>query len=77
MDKTGCKDLAIAGGVAANSALRKHLQNLGELEHYNTFIPAFEYCTDNAAMIAMSGYFLYHEGQFASQDISPKARITF
>ena len=77
MDKTGCKNLAIAGGVAANSALRKHLKNLGELEHYNTFIPAFEYCTDNAAMIAMSGYFLYQEGQFASQDISPKARITF
>ena len=77
MDRTGCKDLAIAGGVAANSALRRQLQELGDQYNYNTFIPAFEYCTDNAAMIAMSGYFLYQKGIFASQDISPKARITF
>ena len=77
MDRTGCRDLAIAGGVAANSALRRQLKELGDQYNYNTFIPAFEYCTDNAAMIAMSGYFLYQKGIFANQHISPKARITF
>ncbi len=77
MNQTGCKDLAIAGGVAANSALRKQLKELGQEKSYNTFIPEFEYCTDNAAMIAISGYFLYNAGQFAQQNISPTARITF
>ena len=73
--ETGCKDVAIAGGVSANSKLRKELINLGAQTNCNVFIPSIEFCTDNAAMIAMSGYFMYKEKLFAKQTVTPQARI--
>ena len=57
--KTGIKEIAIAGGVSANSNLRSKLQQLANEKHYNLYVPKFEYCTDNAAMIAISGYFKF------------------
>jgi len=71
---TGIKEVCIAGGVSANSGLRKAFTELGEKYHWNTFIPDFEYCTDNAAMIAITGYYKYLAGQFAPLSISPSAR---
>ncbi len=72
--QTGIKQIAIAGGVSANSALRKELQKL-ELElNWSTFIPKLEYCTDNAAMIAITGYYKYLRQDFSSQSAIPLAR---
>jgi N6-L-threonylcarbamoyladenine synthase len=68
-------DVAIAGGVSANSGLRKRLQLVGEQKGWRTFIPKFEYCTDNAAMIAITGYYMYQKHLFADQSISAKARM--
>ena len=67
-------DIAIAGGVSANSGLRNAVAAEGEKRGWNTFIPEFKFTTDNAAMIAMAGYFKYQRGEFASMDISPVAR---
>lgn len=71
------KQIAIAGGVSANSGLRKRLLETGERLGWETYIPKFEYCTDNAAMIAIVGYFMYQKGIFADQSISAKARMEF
>jgi N6-L-threonylcarbamoyladenine synthase len=68
------KRVAIAGGVAANSGLRKTLSEIAKKEGWEVFIPKFEYCTDNAAMIAMATHFKYLESQFAEQSISPLPR---
>jgi N6-L-threonylcarbamoyladenine synthase len=73
---TGVKDIAIAGGVSANSGLRKALLEMGERYKWNVFIPKFEYCTDNAAMIAIAGYQKFLKGDFVGQDISPLARMS-
>ncbi len=73
-EQTGIKEVAIAGGVSANSALRKALTEKGKELGWNTYIPQFEYCTDNAAMIGVTAYFKYQAGAFSSQEISPKAR---
>ncbi len=67
--------IAIAGGVSANSYLRNKLQELGKKHGWKTFIPEFEYCTDNAGMIAITGYFQYLEKDFAQQTIIPNARL--
>ncbi len=75
--KTGITEIAIAGGVSANSALREALNQLGKTEGWNTYIPKFEYCTDNAAMIAVTGYFKYMEKQFIGQEVTPLARYKF
>ncbi|TAH43014.1 MAG: tRNA (adenosine(37)-N6)-threonylcarbamoyltransferase complex transferase subunit TsaD [Bacteroidetes bacterium] len=75
--QTGISDIAIAGGVSANSYLRTSLNELGEREAWRVFIPPFAYCTDNAAMIAMAGYFHYMAGHKSALDISPKARMPF
>jgi len=72
--ETGVTDLCIAGGVSANSGLRTALQEMGRREGWNTFIPAFEYCTDNAAMIAITGYYKYLAGEFAPLSTSASAR---
>ncbi|MGB4929165.1 MAG: tRNA (adenosine(37)-N6)-threonylcarbamoyltransferase complex transferase subunit TsaD [Chitinophagales bacterium] len=72
----GVKQIAIAGGVSANSCLRNKIIELGKSEGYDVFIPAFEYCTDNAAMIAITGYYKFLNKQFADQTIVPVARIT-
>ncbi len=68
-------DIAIAGGVSANSGLRTALLELGEKERWNIFIPKFEYCTDNAAMIAITGKYMFDQGQFADQSVSAQARM--
>jgi N6-L-threonylcarbamoyladenine synthase len=73
----GIKDIAIAGGVSANSGLRQGLQDLAKAMNWNVFIPAFEYCTDNAAMIAIAGYHKYLNEDFVGQDVTPAARMVF
>ncbi len=73
--QTGVKDIAIAGGVSANSGLRNSLLAMGEKYKWNVFIPKFEYCTDNAAMIAIAGYHKFLKGDFIGQDVTPLARI--
>ncbi len=72
--QTGIMDICIAGGVSANSGLRKHFEETGNRLKWRTFIPRFEYCTDNAAMIAITGYYKYLAGDFAPWSISPSAR---
>ena len=72
--KTGINQIAIAGGVSANSELRRALYNEQEKQGWQVFIPPFEYCTDNAAMIAITGYYKYLKKDFATQDISPFTR---
>ena len=72
--QTGIKDVCLAGGVSANSGLRKNFITLGQTENLNTYIPAFEYCTDNAAMIAITGYYKYLEKNFTELSVSPSAR---
>ncbi len=77
VQQTGIKEIAIAGGVSANSGLRKGLEEMGKKEGWNTYIPSFEFCTDNAAMIAVTGYYKFLNGEFASQDTAPMARYGF
>ena len=71
---TGIKEVCLAGGVSANSGLREALTEMGKKYHWNTYIPKFEYCTDNAAMIAITGWFKYLENDFAELSVSPTAR---
>ncbi len=73
----GIKEIAIAGGVSANSELRKRLQEVGRSKKMNTYIPKFEYCTDNAAMIAITGKYMFEKGLIADQSVSAMARIKF
>jgi N6-L-threonylcarbamoyladenine synthase len=73
----GIKEIAIAGGVAANSSLRRRIEVLGNENGWNVFIPKFEYCTDNAAMIAISGHYLYQKKEFAQLSDGPKPRMPF
>jgi len=72
--QTGIKQVCIAGGVSANSGLRTGLQEMGKKYGWKTFIPAFQYCTDNAAMIAITAHYKYLAGQFAGLQASPSAR---
>ena len=74
---TGIHEIAIAGGVSANSALRESINTLSETDVCNVYIPPFEYCTDNAAMIAITGYYKFQKGLFADQNITPLARMPF
>ncbi|OYT16321.1 MAG: tRNA (adenosine(37)-N6)-threonylcarbamoyltransferase complex transferase subunit TsaD [Bacteroidetes bacterium 4572_77] len=74
---TGIKEIAIAGGVSANSGLRKAISQGEQKYGWNTYIPAFEFTTDNAAMIAITGLFKYKEGIFTDQKTSPYARSKF
>lgn len=69
------KDIAIAGGVSANSLLRSELKRIGTQENWNTFIPQFEYTTDNAGMIAIAGYHRFLKGEFVDQSVTPNARL--
>ncbi|WP_293955793.1 MULTISPECIES: tRNA (adenosine(37)-N6)-threonylcarbamoyltransferase complex transferase subunit TsaD [unclassified Sphingobacterium] len=71
----GVKDIAIAGGVSANSGLRHSLIEMGEKYNWRVFIPKFEYCTDNAAMIAIAGYHKFLKKDFVGQDVAPMARM--
>lgn len=72
--QTGIKEVCIAGGVSANSGLRKSFATLGEKEGWNTYIPAFEYCTDNAAMIAITAHYKYLDSRFEDLSVVPSAR---
>lgn len=73
--QTGIRQVAIAGGVSANQGLRQRLQALGDQHGWEVFIPAFQYCTDNAGMIAMAAHYKYQRGLFAPLDIAPLARM--
>lgn len=73
--QTGVRQIAIAGGVSANSGLRHGLLEMGQQYGWEVFIPKFEYCTDNAAMIAIAGYHKYLKQAFVGQDIAPLARM--
>jgi len=70
----GVTDIALAGGVSANSELRKRFEELGQKNNWKAHIPKFEYCTDNAAMIAIAAHYKYLAGEFAAQDTEPLAR---
>lgn len=72
--ETGVTDICLAGGVSANSGLRKAFEEAGKKYHWHTFIPAFQYCTDNAGMIAITGYYKYLAGQFADLSVMSTAR---
>jgi N6-L-threonylcarbamoyladenine synthase len=75
--ETGIGEIAIAGGVSANSGLRSALTQLGHESGWTVYIPRFEYCTDNAAMIAMAAQFKYKQGVFTPQTVSPIPRMSF
>lgn len=72
--QTGIGEIAIAGGVSANSGLREALEATGKKEGWKTYIPAFQYCTDNAGMIGVAGYYKYLKSDFCGQDAIPFAR---
>ena len=75
--ETGIQEIAIGGGVSANSGIRTALKD-AEIEYgWTTHIPKFEYCTDNAAMIAVVGELKYKHGMFAENDVAAKARMKF
>ena len=74
VQQTGIYQVALAGGVSANSELRKAL-NEKKIDNWKVFIPKFEYCTDNAAMIAIAGKYLYDAGNFSNQEVCAKARM--
>ncbi len=74
--QTGIREIAIAGGVSANSGLRKALEEMGAKEGWTTYVPRFEFCTDNAAMIGVTAYYKYLKGEFCGQDAIPYARFT-
>lgn len=74
--ETGIKEIAIGGGVSANSGIRKALKDSELNFGWNTYIPKFEYCTDNAAMIGIVGYLKYIDGVFSDERIAAKARYT-
>ncbi len=73
----GVQHIGLAGGVAANSALRKGIENVAQKNHWTAHIPPFEFCTDNAAMIAIAGYLKYKLGKIGQQSDSAQARMDF
>lgn len=70
----GVRQIAIAGGVSANSLLRSELQRICAKHHWQAFIPPFKFCTDNAAMVGIAGYYKYQKGDFADQSLPPYTR---
>ena len=72
--ETGVNNVCLAGGVSANKGLRTSLVNMGAERGWKTFIPDFEYCTDNAAMIAITGYYKYLANDFSDLRVTPTAR---
>ncbi|MFD2524880.1 tRNA (adenosine(37)-N6)-threonylcarbamoyltransferase complex transferase subunit TsaD [Flavihumibacter stibioxidans] len=75
--ETGITEICLAGGVSANSGLRKGLTEAGKKYGWKTYYPSLEYCTDNAAMIAITAYYKFIEGDFAGLDITPTARANW
>ena len=74
--QTGIKDVCIGGGVSANSGLRDRIVSEGRKRGWNTFLPEFKFTTDNAAMIAISGYYHYLAGERMPLDAAPVSRIS-
>lgn len=74
VEQTGIQEIAIGGGVAANSGIRARLKEAEEKMGWKTYIPKFEYCTDNAAMIGIVGYLKFLKGDFTDQSVAAKAR---
>ncbi|MFN2458683.1 MAG: tRNA (adenosine(37)-N6)-threonylcarbamoyltransferase complex transferase subunit TsaD, partial [Chitinophagaceae bacterium] len=72
--QTGVKNICIAGGVSANRGLREAFQSMGKKYNWNTFIPKLEYCTDNAAMIAVTAYYKFLANDFSDLSVSATAR---
>jgi N6-L-threonylcarbamoyladenine synthase len=72
--ETGIKNICIAGGVSANSGLRHSLNEMGKKYNWQVHIPAFQYCTDNAAMIAITGYYKYLANDFSELSVTASAR---
>jgi N6-L-threonylcarbamoyladenine synthase len=68
------REIAIAGGVSANSGLRASLKKAKKKFNWNIYIPEIQFCTDNAAMIAITGYFKYQKGEFSHHDVSPYSK---
>ncbi len=77
VNQTGIKTVALAGGVSANKSLRMALLDKQKKNGWKVHIPSFEYCTDNAGMIALYGYYKYLAGEFSDLDITPIARYPF
>ena len=75
--ETGIKQICIAGGVSANKGLRKSLEEFGKKYGWKIHIPSFEYCTDNAAMIAMTGYYKFLKGESSTLDVFASARASW
>jgi N6-L-threonylcarbamoyladenine synthase len=73
--ETGIQEIAVAGGVSANTGLREAVFKIGVQRNWHVYIPELQYATDNAAMIAISGYFKYLREDFSSQGITPAARF--
>lgn len=74
VEQTGIQEIAIGGGVAANSGIRARLKEAEEKLGWKTYIPKFAYCTDNAAMIGIVGYLKFLKGDFTDQSVAAKAR---
>ena len=75
--ETGIRDICLAGGVSANSGLRNSFTEMGKKYNWNTFIPAFQYCTDNAGMIAITAYYKFREGHTDPIHIPSSARAAW
>lgn len=76
-DQYQIKEIALAGGVSANTGLRNLLQETADQNGWNCYIPKLEFCTDNAAMIAATGYYKFLKQDFVGQQIAPLARMNF
>nr|MCU0368889.1 tRNA (adenosine(37)-N6)-threonylcarbamoyltransferase complex transferase subunit TsaD [Cyclobacteriaceae bacterium] len=74
--ETGVRQVAIAGGVAANSGLREAIQKAAAKHRWQIFIPDFQYCTDNAAMIAMAAHYKFLQYKFTSMEVAPIANLS-
>ena len=77
VEQTGITQICIAGGVSANKGLRHALQETGIKKGWKTYIPAFQYCTDNAGMIAITAYYKYQESLFEDLSVTPSPRSSF
>ena len=75
VNQTGIKQIGIAGGVAANSRVRSQLNELSQKHNWFPFIPEFEFCTDNAGMIAIAAHFKYLEKDFCDQTVTADPRL--
>ena len=73
--QTGIKHIGLAGGVSANSQLRSTFLEQGVKNQWHTYIPDFEFCTDNAGMIGIAGYYKFLKGDFANQSVAPSPRM--